>query len=123
MRLLSARVLMLFLPPSVVCYGWVIEKHVNVAAVCVFLFLSGFFSMYAPFLSFPATKADYMRARSVYSSTLAYIVDANAGRSSTAVALNSSFRGTFSFVIIEVAAPLQASQATSLAASLHGGNV
>ena len=42
-----------------------------------------------------------------YSSTLAYIVDANNGRSSTAVALNSAFRGVFAFVATEIVVPLQ----------------
>ena len=43
----------------------------------------------------------------VYSSTLAYIVDANVGRSTTAVACNSAFRGTTAFIFAEVAVPLQ----------------
>lgn len=43
----------------------------------------------------------------MYSSTLAYIVDANTGRSSTAVATNSCFRGTFGFIAAEIAAPIQ----------------
>ena len=43
----------------------------------------------------------------MYSSTLAYIVDANIGRSSTAVATNSSFRGLGGFIAAEIAAPLQ----------------
>ena len=42
-----------------------------------------------------------------YSSTLAYLVDANNGRSSTAVALNSVFRGVFAFVATEITVPLQ----------------
>jgi hypothetical protein len=42
-----------------------------------------------------------------YSSTLAYLVDANNGRSSTTVALNSAFRGTFAFVATEITVPLQ----------------
>ena len=42
-----------------------------------------------------------------YSSTLAYLVDANNGRSSTAVALNSAFRGVFAFVATEITVPLQ----------------
>lgn len=42
-----------------------------------------------------------------YSSSLAYIVDANVGRSSTAVAANSAFRGIFAFVATEIAVPLQ----------------
>lgn len=47
--------------------------------------------------------------RWIYASTLAYIVDANAGRSSTAVATNSAFRGVFAFIAAEVAVPLQVS--------------
>jgi len=42
-----------------------------------------------------------------YTSALAYIVDSNMGRSSTAVATNSAFRGLFAFVATEVAVPLQ----------------
>lgn len=82
---------MIFFPPSVVAYGWVCEEHVSVAAVCVMLFLAGFFQI------------------SIYSSTLAYIVDANVGRSSSAVASNSFFRGLFAFVATEIAVPLQTS--------------
>ncbi|OJT02082.1 MFS antiporter QDR3 [Trametes pubescens] len=84
MRLESTMVPMLFLPPSVIAYGWVCERHVSVAAICVMLFLAGFFSI-----------------------TLAYIVDANVGRSSSAVATNSAFRGLFAFIASEVAVPLQ----------------
>lgn len=40
-------------------------------------------------------------------STLAYLVDANPGRSSSAVATNSSFRGTLAFVSTMVAVPLE----------------
>ncbi|KAG2145190.1 hypothetical protein DEU56DRAFT_196231, partial [Suillus clintonianus] len=45
--------------------------------------------------------------RCIYSSTLAYLVDANIGRSSMAVATNSSFRGISAFVAAEIAVPLQ----------------
>ena len=45
MRLQSTLYFMPFLPLSVLAYGWVCEEHVNVAAICVMLFLSGFFSM------------------------------------------------------------------------------
>lgn len=45
--------------------------------------------------------------RSIYSSTLAYIVDSNVGRSSSAVASNSFFRGLFAFIATEIAVPLQ----------------
>ncbi|KAF8558302.1 MFS general substrate transporter [Imleria badia] len=89
MRLKSATLAMVWLPPSVVAYGWVAEKHVDVGVVCVMLFLCGFFSIW------------------MYSGTLAYVVDANPGRSSSAVAANSSFRGTLAFVSIMVAARLQ----------------
>ena len=42
-----------------------------------------------------------------YSSTLAYLVDANNGRSSTTVATNSAFRGIYSFIATETVVPLQ----------------
>ncbi|KAG6819667.1 hypothetical protein H0H93_009747 [Arthromyces matolae] len=42
-----------------------------------------------------------------YASTLAYIVDSNTGRSSSAVATNSAFRGLSAFVAVEIAVPLQ----------------
>lgn len=45
--------------------------------------------------------------RWIYSTTLAYIVDANVGRSGTAVATNSAFRGLSAFVAAEVAVPIQ----------------
>ncbi|OJA07600.1 hypothetical protein AZE42_06271 [Rhizopogon vesiculosus] len=89
MRLTSTLPAMWFFPPSIIGYAWVCEKHVHVAAICVMLFLSGFFSIW------------------IYSSTLAYIVDANPGRSTTAVATNSAFRCIFAFVATEVAVPIQ----------------
>jgi hypothetical protein len=52
MRLKSTMLGMLCLPPCVVAFGWVMEKHVHVAAPCVFLFLCGFFSMWAAIFSF-----------------------------------------------------------------------
>ncbi|KAG1809824.1 MFS general substrate transporter [Suillus plorans] len=89
MRLESTKVAMVWLPLSVIGYGWVCQERVNVAAMCVMLFLAGFLSIW------------------IYASTLAYIVDANTGRSSTAVAANGSFRGLFAFVATEIAVPLQ----------------
>ncbi|OJA19746.1 hypothetical protein AZE42_11231 [Rhizopogon vesiculosus] len=80
---------MIWLPPSIIGYAWVCQERVDAAAVCLMLFLSGFFSIW------------------IYTSTLAYVVDANVGRSSTAVAANSSFRGLFAFVAAEIAVPLQ----------------
>ncbi|KAF7799395.1 hypothetical protein EIP86_010627 [Pleurotus ostreatoroseus] len=84
MRLRSTFWFMPFLPPSIIAYGWVCEQHVSVGAICVFLFMAGFFSI-----------------------TLAYIVDANNGRSSSAVASNSAFRGGMAFIAAEVAVPMQ----------------
>ncbi|KAI0330794.1 MFS general substrate transporter [Cubamyces sp. BRFM 1775] len=103
MRLQSTIAPMFFLPPSVIAYGWVCERHVHVAAICVMLFLSGFFSI------------------SIYSSTLAYIVDANTGRSSSAVATNSAFRGLSAFVAAEIAVPLQVSIGDGGLYTLWGG--
>ncbi|KAF8187752.1 vacuolar DHA amino acid exporter [Pholiota molesta] len=89
MRLASTLIGMVFLPPSVAALGWVCQKHLPIPVICVFLFLGGFFCIW------------------VYSSSLAYIVDANVGRSSIAVAGNSAFRGIFAFMATEVAVPLQ----------------
>ncbi|KAG2352994.1 MFS general substrate transporter [Suillus spraguei] len=89
LTLAHTKIAMLWLPLSIVGYAWVCQKRVNIAAVCVMLFLAGFTSTW------------------IYTSTLAYIVDANTGRSSTAVATNSSFRGLSAFVSAEVAVPLQ----------------
>ncbi|KAJ4482465.1 major facilitator superfamily domain-containing protein [Lentinula aciculospora] len=76
-------------PLCVVGYAWVLQERVNVVGVSVMLFACGFVSIF------------------VYTSTLAYIVDSNVGRSSSAVALNSCFRGTFAFIFEEIAVPMQ----------------
>ncbi|KAI6114268.1 MFS general substrate transporter [Pisolithus sp. B1] len=89
MRLESTKIAMLGLPPAVIGYAWVCQERVHVAAMCIMLFLSGFFSIW------------------IYSSTLAYVVDTNTGSSSSAVAANSSIRGASAFVAAEVAVPLQ----------------
>lgn len=89
MRLESSKLAMLWLPPFVVGYAWVCEKHVHVAVICIMLIFIGFTSIW------------------IYTSTLSYLVDANPGRSCTAVATNSSFRGSLAFVSIMVAVPLQ----------------
>ncbi|TFK31058.1 major facilitator superfamily domain-containing protein, partial [Crucibulum laeve] len=89
MRLKSTILGVCFLPPFVLAFGWVCDKQVHVSAICVMLFGCGFFSIWT------------------YTSTLAYIVDANNGRSSTAVATNSAFRGLSAFVATEIAVPLQ----------------
>ena len=45
MRLQSTLLFLPLLPLSVIAYGWVCERHVHVAAICVMLFLSGLFCM------------------------------------------------------------------------------
>ncbi|KAG2049045.1 vacuolar DHA amino acid exporter [Suillus hirtellus] len=88
-RLESSLLGMPWLPPAVIGYAWVCEKHVNVAVICVMLILIGFSSTW------------------MSTSLLAYLVDANPGRSCTAVATNSSFRGSLAFVSVITAVPLQ----------------
>ncbi len=39
MRLQSTFFGMLFLPPSIIAYGWVVHENVHIAAPVVFLFL------------------------------------------------------------------------------------
>ncbi|PVF97158.1 MFS general substrate transporter [Serendipita vermifera] len=89
MRFRSTFYAMFALPPSLVGYGWTSEKHVHIAAQVVLLFIAGFSLLF------------------VYSSTLAYIVDANAGRSTAAVATNSLYRGLSALIAAEIAAPIQ----------------
>jgi hypothetical protein len=108
MRLENAKLAMLWLPLSVVGYAWVCEKHVNVAAICVMLLLTGFSSMSVLRL-YTVMVALTSDSRWINTSILAYLVDANPGRSSTAVATNSSFRGTMAFISVIIAVPLQVS--------------
>ncbi|KAJ8456239.1 hypothetical protein ONZ45_g18794 [Pleurotus djamor] len=89
MRLRSTLIAMLLLPPNLIGYGWASRFHVHIAVLCVLLFLNGFLSIM------------------IYASVLAYLVDANNGRSSTAFAANSVFRGVCAFAATEIAVPLQ----------------
>lgn len=50
MRLESTKIAMLWSPLSVIGYAWVCQERVNVAAVCVMLFLAGFLSVYVQFI-------------------------------------------------------------------------
>jgi Na+/melibiose symporter-like transporter len=80
---------MLVIPPAVVAFAWITHQKLHWAGAVVTLFLSGFGVLF------------------INASTLAYIVDANAGRSTAAVASNSSFRGISGLVAAQMAAPLQ----------------
>ncbi|KAK7464755.1 hypothetical protein VKT23_005962 [Stygiomarasmius scandens] len=77
MRLRSTVHGLVLFPLCILGYAWIIQERLHVAGVFV------------------------------YTSTLAYLVDSNVGRSSTAVALNSAFRGTFAFIVTEIAVPMQ----------------
>ncbi|KAF5362914.1 hypothetical protein D9758_007099 [Tetrapyrgos nigripes] len=85
MRLRSTIPGLVILPFCIVGYAWIIEKRLHIASVCTMLFLCGFFVIF------------------VYTCTLSYIIDANVGRSSTATALLSFFRGMFGFLVTEIA--------------------
>jgi Na+/melibiose symporter-like transporter len=89
MRLKSTKLVMFIIPPSVLAFAWVTGEKLHWAGAVATLFVSGFGILF------------------IYASTLAYIVDANAGRSTAAVAANSSFRGIAGLVAAEIAAPLQ----------------
>ncbi|TFK22940.1 MFS general substrate transporter [Coprinopsis marcescibilis] len=89
MRLRSTIFGIIAVPPVTLGFGWICQKHLHVSVVCVFLFACGFLAIW------------------IYASTLAYIVDANNGRSSSAVATNSLFRGVSAFIAVEVAVPMQ----------------
>jgi len=89
MRLESTKLVMLIIPPAVVAYAWVSENKLHWAGAAVILFISGFGSLF------------------IYASALAYLVDANPGRSIAATASNSSFRGFAGMIASEIASPLQ----------------
>ena len=89
MRLESIKVVMLIIPPAVIAYAWIADQHLHWASAVVTLFISGFGVLF------------------IYASSLAYLVDANPGRSVAATASNSSFRGFAGMIAAEIASPLQ----------------
>ncbi|OWZ64161.1 hypothetical protein AYX15_03986 [Cryptococcus neoformans] len=89
MRLRSTVLAMPILVASFLAYAWTAEKKVHIAALVVCLFFAGFSLLW------------------IYSSTLAYVVDANPGASSSAVSCNSMFRGICACVMSQVASPIQ----------------
>jgi len=109
MRLQSTLPAMVSLPLSALGYAWICQTHQPVAAICVMLFIGSFSSMLVYIFLNPLRAAESLSTdRWIFSSALAYIVDANKGRSSTAVAANSAFRGIIAFIAAEIAIPLQA---------------
>lgn len=89
MRLRSTVLAMPILVASFLAYAWSAEEKVHIAALVVCLFFAGFSLLW------------------IYSSTLAYVVDANPGASSSAVSCNSMFRGICACVMSQVATPIQ----------------
>ncbi|WVW84132.1 hypothetical protein I302_106161 [Kwoniella bestiolae CBS 10118] len=89
MRLKATFVAMPFLVLGVLAYAWIAEEKVHIAAIVISLVISGFALLW------------------IYSSTLAYLVDANPGISSSAVSLNSLFRGVMAAVMSQIATPIR----------------
>lgn len=87
-RILSTRVAMLFAPPLTIAYGWLVQKEVPI---------------YGPIIVLCPLGASIIW---IYSSTLAYLVDGNVGRSSSAVACNSFARGLLACVASQAAEPI-----------------
>ncbi|GAA5995422.1 uncharacterized protein JCM10292_005162 [Rhodotorula paludigena] len=88
MRIKSTYPAFATLPLLFIAYGWLAYYHVHVAAPVVVLFLLGASIMV------------------IYASTLAYIVDANPGRATSAVACNSLFRGSLACAASQSAEPI-----------------
>ncbi|GAA5899676.1 uncharacterized protein JCM6883_005950 [Sporobolomyces salmoneus] len=83
-RIKSTYSAMVLLPPLFVAYAWLVQYSVQIAGPVVILFFLGIVITF------------------VYASTLAYVVDANPGRSTSAVAVNSMFRGVLACISSQV---------------------
>ncbi|KPV72502.1 uncharacterized protein RHOBADRAFT_66887 [Rhodotorula graminis WP1] len=88
MRIKSTYPAFAFLPCLFIAYAWLVYFEVNIAGPVVVLFVLGAAIMV------------------IYASTLAYIVDANPGRSTSAVACNSLFRGVLACASSQAAEPI-----------------
>lgn len=89
MRLKSTLPGMPLIIVSYLVYAWTTDYKTNIAGPVVGLFFAGFSLMF------------------VYSSTLAFLVDSNPGRSASAVSCNSFCRGVGACVMSQVAIPIQ----------------
>ncbi|TFK69510.1 MFS general substrate transporter [Pluteus cervinus] len=89
MRLRSTILGVALLPPCILGLGWACEERAHIAVIVLLLFACGFSCVWQ------------------YASALAYLVDANVGRSSSVVASNSAFRGLAAFAATEAAVPIQ----------------
>ncbi|GAA5968622.1 hypothetical protein JCM11641_007702 [Rhodosporidiobolus odoratus] len=88
MRIKSAYPALPFIPLLFIAYGWLAYYHVRIAGPVVVLFFLGAAIMV------------------VYATTLSYIVDANPGRSTSAIACNSLFRGVLACAASQAAEPI-----------------
>ncbi|KAM0786891.1 hypothetical protein ACM66B_002315 [Microbotryomycetes sp. NB124-2] len=88
MRIHSTRLMLAPIPLFFIAYAWTVDFGVHVAAPIVILFFLGLATIW------------------IYSSLLAYVVDANPGKSSSAVACNSLFRGVLACIASQVAEPI-----------------
>ncbi|GAA6012697.1 hypothetical protein JCM10207_005329 [Rhodosporidiobolus poonsookiae] len=88
MRLKSTYFVLPFVPGLFTAYGWLAYYHTHIAGPVVVLFFLGAAIMV------------------IYASTLAYIVDANPGRSTSAIACNSLFRGALACAASQAAEPI-----------------
>jgi hypothetical protein len=108
MRLQSIGYPLWFFPLAIVGFGWMCRERVHIAGICVMLFVLGFLTAYVLKHCLEHCRSDFLFfPRWIYTPTLACIVDSNVGRSSTAVSLNSAFRGVFACIQTEIVVPLQ----------------
>ncbi|KAM0748205.1 MFS general substrate transporter [Meredithblackwellia eburnea MCA 4105] len=88
MRIKSTVLGLIAMPPFLIAYAWVVQKETPVYVPTIMLFFVGLATIW------------------IYSSTLAYLVDANPGRASSAVACNSLFRGVLAAAASQAAEPI-----------------
>ncbi|GAA5907501.1 hypothetical protein JCM6882_003878 [Rhodosporidiobolus microsporus] len=88
MRIKSTYPALPFVPLLFIAYAWTVYYEVHIAGPVVVLFFLGAVIMV------------------IYASTLSYVVDANPGRSTSAVACNSLFRGVIACVASQTAEPI-----------------
>ncbi|WVQ81733.1 hypothetical protein IAT38_003858 [Cryptococcus sp. DSM 104549] len=89
MRLKSTVIAMPVMIASFLAYAWCAQERVHIAGIVITLFFAGIGILWA------------------YSSTLAYVVDANPGASASAVSCNSLFRGICACVMSQIAVPIR----------------
>ncbi|KAI5478610.1 hypothetical protein MNV49_004752 [Pseudohyphozyma bogoriensis] len=88
MRIKSTYFGLILMPPSLIVYAWVVQKHTPIYWPIIMLFPAGLANIW------------------VYSSTLAFIVDANPGRASSAIACNSLLRGVIACIASQASGPI-----------------